>query len=79
MSETDEAFLRRVLDTLDELHVGCLEQGRPMLASLIAIARSEAEDEMRSGKADAALQASFAANSLSRFIDTMESRKDRRP
>lgn len=75
MTETDESFLLRVIDALDGLQAGCLEHRRPMLASLLSIARSEAEDELRSGKADAALKAAFAANSLADFSETMQSRK----
>jgi hypothetical protein len=48
----DRHFLRRAIDQLEELGLESHERGHPMFASLLDIAKSEAEDALRTGAVD---------------------------
>jgi hypothetical protein len=43
----DTSFLTRAIDILQALRERSLERGHPMLASLVEMARIEAEDDLR--------------------------------
>ena len=45
----DERFLSQAVDTLERLREESELRGHPMLASLLAIAKGEAEDDMKTG------------------------------
>ena len=47
MSAPDSDFLRMVIQAVRRLQETCAERGHPLLASLLDIARAEAEDELR--------------------------------
>jgi hypothetical protein len=40
-------FLSAMIDILGRLHDSCVQRGEPLLASVLAIARGEAEDALR--------------------------------
>ncbi len=50
-------FLRRMIDILGQLHDTTVQKGEPLLASVLAIARGEAEDSLRHAEELAALVA----------------------
>jgi hypothetical protein len=43
----DEGFLKNAVETLDRLHEESAMRGHSMLASLLSIAKGEAEDDLR--------------------------------
>ncbi len=47
MAESDEHFLRCVLQALERLRDASQNRGHPMLASMIDLAKAEAEDDLR--------------------------------
>ena len=47
MNGSDSEFLQRTIELLVRLRDATVQHNRPMLASLIELARTEAEDELR--------------------------------
>ena len=47
MEDNRAAFLEKMIEILDRLHDTCIERGEPLLASVLAIAKGEAEDAFR--------------------------------
>ena len=47
MAESDEHFLRSVLQDLERLRGESRQRGHPLLASMIDLALAEAQDELR--------------------------------
>jgi hypothetical protein len=50
-------FLTSMIDILERLHQTCVNRGEPLLASVLAIAKGEAEDALRHADELAALDA----------------------
>jgi hypothetical protein len=47
MEDNRAAFLEKMIEILDRLHDTCIERGEPLLASVLAIGKGEAEDALR--------------------------------
>ncbi len=47
MAESDEQFLRSVLEDLERLRGASRQRGHPLLASIIDLAVAEAQDDLR--------------------------------
>ncbi len=47
MAESDEQFLRSVLEDLEQLRGASRQRGHPLLASIIDLAVAEAQDDLR--------------------------------
>ncbi len=50
-------FLTSMIDILERLNQTCIQRGEPLLASVLAIAKGEAEDALRHAEELAALHA----------------------
>jgi len=50
-------FLSAMIDILGRLHDSCVQRGEPLLGSVLAIARGEAEDALRHAEELAGLNA----------------------
>ncbi len=61
MTQFDEDFLRVVLQSLEKLRQASEDRGHGMLASMIELARTEAEDDLRTRTLEAARFAEFRA------------------
>ena len=61
---TDYVFLKRSIEILEALKQKTLAQGHPMLASLLDMAKSEAEDELRTAEKSDELRAAFFEGSV---------------
>jgi hypothetical protein len=61
MTQSEEDFLRVVLLSLEKLRQASEDRGHGMLASMIELARSEAEDDLRTRALKAARFAEFRA------------------
>ena len=57
MDEHRSAFLTKMVDILGRLHDTSVDRGEPLLASVLAIAKGEAEDALRHAEELAALVA----------------------
>jgi hypothetical protein len=47
MEDNRAAFLEKMTEILGRLHDTCIERGEPLLGSVLAIAKGEAEDALR--------------------------------
>lgn len=61
MERRDIDFLPTMIGILQKLHTTSLERGQPNLAVLLDLARSEAEDALRTADQKAQVEAAFKA------------------
>jgi hypothetical protein len=61
MTQSDEDFLRVILQSLGKLRQASEDRGYGMLASMIELARTEAEDDLRTRALEDARFAQFRA------------------
>ncbi len=59
--DRDHSFLNRAIAILESLREKSVERGHPMLASLVEMARIEAEDDLRTAEAVDAIWSPFFA------------------
>ena len=59
MERRDIDFLPTMIGILEKLHATSLDRGQPNLAMLIELARTEAEDALRTAGQKANLEATF--------------------
>ena len=64
MVESDEHFLRFVTQALERLRQASQERGHPMLASIIALAQTEADDDLRTQALSLKMFSEFQETSL---------------
>jgi hypothetical protein len=69
MSPEDERSLRVAIAALERLRLFSAEQGRPLLALLIEIARAEAEDELTTELANGKRFSEFKAGALASSLE----------
>jgi hypothetical protein len=64
MDSAAQEFLPQIIGILDRLQAASASHNQPMLASLIDLARSEAEDALRTLHVEASLRASLRGGRL---------------
>jgi hypothetical protein len=64
MDEKRAEFLSRMVEILGRLHDTSVQRGEPLLASVLAIAKGEAEDSLRHAEELAAIDALRAVRSI---------------
>ena len=69
MTPEDERSLRVAIAVLERLRLFSAEHGRPMLASLIEMARAEAEDELTTELANGRRISEFKAGALASSLE----------
>ena len=69
MTSEDERSLRVAIAALESLRLFSVEHGRPMLASLIEMARVEAEDELRTELAKGKRFSEFKAGAFATRLE----------
>jgi hypothetical protein len=63
MSSSSSEFLPSVIGILQELHATSSERGQTMLAFLLDLARTEAEDELRQAGLEAGIKSTLRETS----------------